>query len=122
MLETTTAEISKNPLQAAQSLASSSRAVVVLKGGPTTIAWERNLWVNSSGNPGMATGGMGDVLSGVLAALIAQAPRNTPLEQVAQLGVYIHGLAGDLAASDKDLGLLASEVADLIPVALKRLR
>ena len=70
----------------------------------------------------MATGGMGDVLTGVLAGLIAQAPRETSLETIAQLGVYLHGLAGDLAASNKDLGLLASEVADLIPVALKHLR
>jgi ADP-dependent NAD(P)H-hydrate dehydratase / NAD(P)H-hydrate epimerase len=122
MLETTVFEISKNPLEAAKKLATQTRAVVILKGGPTAIAWENNLWVNSSGNPGMATGGMGDVLSGVLAALIAQAPPTSSLEQIAQLGVYLHGLAGDLAATEKDIGLLASEVADLIPVALKQLR
>jgi ADP-dependent NAD(P)H-hydrate dehydratase / NAD(P)H-hydrate epimerase len=121
MLETTTPEILKNPLEAAKKLARQTRAVVVLKGGPSVVAGT-GLWVNSSGNPGMATGGMGDVLSGVLAALIAQAPPATTLEQIAQLGVYIHGLAGDLAASNKDLGLLASEVADFIPVALKHLR
>ncbi len=120
MLKTSVLEISKNPLEAALELANRTRAVVVLKGGPSVVAGAQ-LWVNSSGNPGMATGGMGDVLSGVLAALIAQAPRDTSPEQVAQLGVYIHGLAGDLAARDKDLGLLASEVADLIPVALKHL-
>ncbi len=120
MLETGVTEISKNPLEAARELANRTRAVVVLKGGPSVVAGS-NLWVNSSGNPGMATGGMGDVLSGVLAALIAQAPTDTSLELIAQLGVYLHGLAGDLAAGDKDLGLLASEVADLIPVALKQL-
>ncbi len=119
MLETTTSEITKNPLEAARKLATSTRAVVVLKGGPSVVAGTE-LWVNSSGNPGMASGGMGDVLSGVLAALMAQA-RDTKLEVVARVGVHLHGLAGDLAASDKDLGLLASEVADLIPVALKRL-
>ncbi len=121
MLETTVLEISKNPFEAARELSNRTRAVVVLKGGPSVVAWSE-LWVNSSGNPGMATGGMGDVLSGVLAALVAQAPRNTSLEQITQLGVYIHGFAGDLAASNKDLGLLASEVAELIPVALKQLR
>ncbi len=122
MLETTVLEVSKNSLEAAKKLASLTRAVVILKGGPTVVASQTKLWVNSSGNPGMATGGMGDVLSGVLAGLIAQAPPASSLEQIAQLGVYLHGLAGDLAASDKDLGLLASEVADLIPVALKSLR
>jgi ADP-dependent NAD(P)H-hydrate dehydratase / NAD(P)H-hydrate epimerase len=121
MLETTVSEITNNPLQAAQELATQTRAVVVLKGGPSVVAGSR-LWVNSSGNPGMATGGMGDVLSGVLAALIAQAPSDASLETITQLGVYLHGLAGDLAATNKDLGLLASEVADLIPVALKQLR
>jgi ADP-dependent NAD(P)H-hydrate dehydratase / NAD(P)H-hydrate epimerase len=122
MLETTVLEVSKNPLEAAKKLAALTRAVVILKGGPTVVASPTNLWVNSSGNPGMATGGMGDVLSGVLAGLIAQAPRDTALETIAQLGVYIHGKAGDLAASDKDIGLLASEVADFIPIALKQLR
>jgi ADP-dependent NAD(P)H-hydrate dehydratase / NAD(P)H-hydrate epimerase len=121
MLETSIAEISKNPLEAARELATSTRAVVVLKGGPSVVAGLR-LWVNTSGNPGMATAGMGDVLSGVLAALIAQAPSDTTLEKISQLGVYLHGLAGDLAATNKDIGLLASEVADLIPVALKKLR
>jgi ADP-dependent NAD(P)H-hydrate dehydratase / NAD(P)H-hydrate epimerase len=121
MLETTVLQISRNPLEAARELTNRTQAVVVLKGGPTVVASQNNLWVNSSGNPGMATGGMGDVLSGILAALIAQAPQATSLEQIAQLGVYLHGSAGDLAASNKDLGLLASEVADLIPVALKHL-
>ncbi len=121
MLETTVSEITNNPLQAAQELATQTRAVVVLKGGPSVVAGSR-LWVNSSGNPGMASGGMGDVLSGVLAGLIAQAPRETSLETIAQLGVYLHGKAGDLAATNKDLGLLASEVADFIPVAIKHLR
>jgi ADP-dependent NAD(P)H-hydrate dehydratase / NAD(P)H-hydrate epimerase len=122
MLETTISEILKNPLEAGKTLATQTRAVVILKGGPTVVATESKLWVNSSGNPGMATGGMGDVLSGVLAAFIAQAPRETSLDSIAQLGVYLHGLAGDLATTSKDIGLLASEVADLIPVALKQLR
>jgi ADP-dependent NAD(P)H-hydrate dehydratase / NAD(P)H-hydrate epimerase len=120
MLETKNATITNNPLEVARTLADLTRAVVILKGGPSVVAG-KGLWVNSSGNPGMASGGMGDVLSGVLAGLIAQAPRETPLEHVTRLGVYLHGSAGDLAASNKDIGLLASEVADLIPVALKRL-
>jgi ADP-dependent NAD(P)H-hydrate dehydratase / NAD(P)H-hydrate epimerase len=121
MLETTIPEILKNPLVAVKELAKRTRAVVVLKGGPSLVA-NSQLWVNSSGNPGMASGGMGDVLSGVLAGFMAQAPRETSLETIAQLGVYLHGKAGDLATNTKDIGLLASEVADLIPMALKQLR
>ena len=100
-------------------MADLTKAVVVLKGGPSVVAGTE-LWVNSSGNPGMAVGGMGDVLSGVLAGLIAQS-RETRLEIITRLGVYVHGLAGDLAATNKDIGLLASEVADQIPIALKTL-
>ena len=120
MLERTIPEITNNPLETARELATLTRAVVVLKGGPSVVG-SKNLWINSSGNPGMATGGMGDVLSGVLAGLIAQS-RETNLETITQLGVYVHGLAGDLAAVSKDIGLLASEVADQIPIALKTLK
>ena len=120
ILERTIQEVTSNPLETARELATLTRAVVVLKGGPSVVA-SKNLWINSSGNPGMATGGMGDVLSGVLAGLIAQS-RETRLEIITRLGVYLHGLAGDLAAANKDIGLLASEVANQIPIALKTLK
>jgi len=69
--------------------------VIVLKGGHTSIALpDGKLWLNGSGNPGMATGGSGDVLTGILAGLLAQG--YLPAE-AARLGVFLHGLAGDLA-------------------------
>jgi NAD(P)H-hydrate epimerase len=119
-----TADITRDPLEAAQSLAECFRAVVVLKGGPSIVAHlerspemlepQARLWVNTTGNPGMATGGTGDVLSGVIAALIGQ--RMSTLEAV-RLGVYLHGRAGDLAALGKGYGLIASDVAERIPQA-----
>jgi NAD(P)H-hydrate epimerase len=119
MLGKPISEITRNPLETARALADLTQAVVVLKGGPSVVAGSE-LWINWGGNSGMATGGMGDVLSGVLAGLIAQA-RETKLEIITRLGVYVHGLAGDLAATNKDIGFLASEVADQIPIALKTL-
>ena len=94
---------------------------IVLKGAHTAIATpDGQCWFNSSGNPGMATGGSGDVLTGILTGLLAQgySPLNTCL-----LGVYLHGLAGDMAASE--LGqeaLIASDLIEHLPVAWKRLQ
>ena len=72
--------------------------VLVLKGNGTIVINNDNLYINTTGNPGMASGGTGDVLSGIIAALIGQ--RFTAFN-AAQLGVYIHGLAGDFAAREK---------------------
>ncbi len=90
--------------------------VVVLKGHHTVVATASSVYVNTTGNPGMATGGMGDVLTGLIAALIAQglAPADA-----ARLGVAVHGAAADLLARQlAPVGFLAREVADMIPVAL----
>jgi ADP-dependent NAD(P)H-hydrate dehydratase / NAD(P)H-hydrate epimerase len=75
------------------------------------------LFVNTTGNPGLAKGGSGDVLTGMLAALLAQFP-SEPFRALA-LGVYLHGIAADLlAAEERDAsGILASEVAQNVPVA-----
>lgn len=113
------------PLEAAQTLARRYPGlVVVLKGGPTVLAWWPQsassspplLAVNSTGNPQMATGGMGDVLSGVIAALLAT---GLSAWDAARLGVYLHGLAGDLASKP---GLLAHEVAERLPAAFEQLK
>ncbi|MCS7067127.1 MAG: NAD(P)H-hydrate dehydratase [Meiothermus sp.] len=116
-------QIARFPLEAAQSLAQRYPGlVVVLKGGPTVLAWrppgssEARLAVNSTGNPQMATGGMGDVLAGVMAALLAA---GLSAWDAARLGVYLHGLAGDLA---RKTGLLAHEVAHALPTALEQLQ
>ena len=95
--------------------------VVVLKGARTVIAdAEGAAWINPTGNPGMAVGGMGDVLSGLLGALLAQ---GLDAEDAAQLGVYAHGAAADaiVGARGSEIGLLASEVADELPRTLGRI-
>jgi ADP-dependent NAD(P)H-hydrate dehydratase len=100
-------------------LAASATIVVVLKGHGTVIADGARHAVNPTGNPGMATGGTGDVLTGVVAAMLAQGL--APFE-AAQLGVYVHGLAGDLAA--EALGqnsMIASDLIKHLPEAFQRL-
>jgi len=84
-------------------------AYVVLKGYSTAISCpDGTTFYNSTGNPGMATGGSGDVLTGVILGLLAQG--YSPL-QACQVGVYLHGLAGDLAS--EDLGYEASLASDI---------
>ena len=105
---------------AAVELAKRSGAVVVLKGHRTLVTDGLSHTVNSTGNPGMATGGSGDVLTGLVAALAAQ---GLPPLDAARLGVYLHGLAGDLAA--RELGqesLIAADLIRFLPEAFKEYR
>jgi NAD(P)H-hydrate epimerase len=127
MLETNTNAITRDPLEAARALAMRYRAVIVLKGGPSIVSHlepvqdgkiKTCLWVNTTGNSGMATGGTGDVLAGVIAALIGQ---GVAVVNAVRLGVYLHGLAGDLAAREFGYGLMASDVALHVPQAWRRL-
>ncbi|UCC95378.1 MAG: NAD(P)H-hydrate dehydratase [Candidatus Omnitrophota bacterium] len=93
---------------------------LVLKGYRTLVSDGRRLFENNSGNPGMATAGMGDVLTGIIAGLLAQGLESF---EAAQLGVYLHGLAADLAAREKTENcLIASDVIDYLPKAIKKLR
>lgn len=93
--------------------------VLVLKGHHTVVAdWKNRAYINKTGNPGMATAGSGDVLTGIIAAFLAQ---GQSAFDSAKLAVYIHGLAGDMAAREKtEIGLIASDIIDKIPQALKR--
>lgn len=95
-------------------------AIVILKGQQTIVAApDGRTWINSTGNPGMATGGTGDVLTGMLTGLTAQFGIGS-WAQLLSFGVYLHGLAGDLAASE--LGeppLIAGDVIDFLPRAYK---
>ncbi len=116
------AEIQANRLEVARKFAREHTVIVVLKGHRTLIAAPDGLvWVNSTGNPGMATGGTGDVLTGMVAALIAQHPQHA-LEATA-LAVYLHGLAGDLACeSVGENSLVATDVVRFLPQAFTRMR
>jgi ADP-dependent NAD(P)H-hydrate dehydratase len=91
--------------------------VVILKGHGTIVTDGRRVYVNTTGNPGMATGGTGDVLGGLVAALLGQ-----PLEPfaAAQLGVYLHGRAGDLAREQLgEVSLIASDLLEFLPRAFR---
>lgn len=92
--------------------------VVVLKGAGTVVTDGLRLYVNRTGNPGMATGGSGDVLGGLIAALVGQGLDNF---EAAVAGVYLHGLAGDLAARRMgQASLLATDLIDALPDAFRR--
>jgi NAD(P)H-hydrate epimerase len=102
----------------AQKLAARTGAIVVLKGAGTVVADSRRSYVNTTGNPGMATGGTGDVLTGVIAALLGQGL--APFD-AAVLGVFVHGLAGDLAAQDlTQVGLIATDLIEWLTRAWAR--
>ncbi len=109
--------VQSNRVQLAVDFSRQHRNVTVLKGHGTVVTDGTRLYVNRTGNPGMATGGSGDVLTGLIAAFTAQAL--TPFD-AAVLGVYTHGLAGDLAA--RELGqtaLIASDLLRFLPAALR---
>lgn len=104
-------------VDSARQAALSTGSIVVLKGAPTVTANKRVAVLNSTGNPGMATIGSGDVLSGLIAGLIGQ---KVPIFEAAYAGVYLHGMAGDLAARKfGQRGILASDILDNVPLALK---
>ena len=93
----------------AKALATENGITVVVKGAPTvTIAPDGTMYVNTTGNPGMATGGSGDVLTGMVLALLAQGYNH---DEAAFIAVYIHGLAGDMAA--RELSMTAMTSADI---------
>ncbi|GBD29185.1 Bifunctional NAD(P)H-hydrate repair enzyme Nnr [bacterium HR32] len=116
-----TADVQRSRLEVARSAARLTGAVTLLKGARTLVAApDGRLVVNPTGNPGMASGGMGDVLTGVVAALIAQGL--VPFE-AAWVAAYLHGLAADLLAETLgDRGLLAHDVAERLPEAMQRVR
>ena len=103
---------------AAVQLAARSNIVVVLKGHRTLVTDGRRRAVNATGNPGMATGGMGDVLTGLITALACQ--HLAPFD-AARLGVHLHGLAGDLAAASLgQVAMIASDLIGYLPEALAK--
>lgn len=112
----TIAQIEADRIAVAREFAVAHRVVLVLKGARTIIALpDRSVFVNSTGNPGMASGGMGDVLTGIIGGLLAQ---GMDAGEAARLGVFWHGLAADLlSATMGNSGLLASDLTHKLPEA-----
>lgn len=122
LLGTTIPQVQHDRVKVASDAAKKWNAVVVLKGFHSIIAGPHGeVFVNTTGNPALAKGGSGDVLTGLLGALIAQFGTQDLVRGVA-LGVYLHGLAADLLAEQSDAsGVLAGEVAHAIPFARRKL-
>jgi len=133
LLGISTAEVQADRIAAVRRAAAETGAVVVLKGHLTLVAipgepgekGEAEVHVNPTGNPAMATGGTGDVLTGLLAGLLAQ---GLTAGDAARLGVYLHGLAGDLVAarlggpgSQNPRGLAAGDLVEALPLAFRAL-
>ena len=112
-------EVDRNRIELPRILAKRLRATVILKGAPTiTATSNETVFINATGNPGMATIGSGDVLSGMIAGLWSQ---GCPTEVAAYGGVYLHGLAGDLAKIDLgERSLIAGDIVTFMPQALSR--
>ena len=111
-------EVQSNRESLAVEFAQRHRVVLVLKGAGTVVTDGNRLFINRTGNPGMATGGTGDVLTGLVTALLAQGA--APFD-AACLGCHLHGLAGDIAAEElSPPGLIASDLPKYLPLAWKR--
>jgi len=120
LISRSTSEVQAERLHIAAAFSAERKVILVLKGQGTIVASpDRRLSINSTGNPGMATAGMGDVLTGVIAAVVAQ---GFPLDVAARLGVFLHGAAGDLAAEQLGpRGLMAHDLIDRMPAVWRRL-
>jgi NAD(P)H-hydrate epimerase len=115
-----TADVQKDRLNIARNFAREHQLIVVLKGDRTLVADPSGeVWVNTTGNPGMATGGTGDILTGIVAGILAQNPKH-PLQAVFT-AVYLHGLAGDIACESMgEHSLVATDLLFTLPEAFRR--
>ena len=118
LLGSSSSDVQKDRVGCATVFAKKYNVTLVFKGAGTVIATpDGRVFINSTGNPGMATGGTGDVLSGMIGGLLAQ---GYTASQAACLGVYLHGLAGDLAAKEKgEMGMIAGDLVEKIPAAIQ---
>jgi NAD(P)H-hydrate epimerase len=114
-----TKQIQQDRLTTARKFAMDNRACVVLKGARTVIAEPKGqVWINPTGNSGMASGGMGDVLTGMIAGFLAQ---GCTAVEAAVAGAYLHGLAADMLSRKMPWGYLATEVIQTIPQAIGKI-
>jgi NAD(P)H-hydrate epimerase len=121
LLGISTAAVQQDRVAAVRSAASAFRCAVALKGARTLVAAaDGTLWINPTGNPGMANGGSGDVLTGVTAVMLGQQSDAT---RALAAAVYLHGLAGDIGAGELGVdGLIATDIVDRLPAAFRRVR
>ncbi len=118
LLKKSISEIEENRKVVAKNIATTYNITVVLKGSNTVVVDTKNYYINKSGNPGMATAGSGDVLAGIIGSFIGQ---KLNLFDAAKFAVWIHGVAGDLAAKEKtQLSLIASDIINKLPEAIKK--
>ena len=115
-------DVQKDRIGVAQGFAQDHGIVVVLKGHRTLIAQpDGEVWVNTTGNPGMATGGTGDILTGMVAGMIAQNPKR--VAEAVFAAVFLHGLAGDVACERVgQQPLVATDLIGALPEAMRRVR
>jgi NAD(P)H-hydrate epimerase len=118
LLQSDVPSVQAHRQEMAVKFAATHGVVLVLKGHATIVTDGRRVYVNATGNPGMATGGTGDVLTGLIAALLAQGLDGFA---AAELGVYAHGVAGDLARDYLgEVSLIASDLLDYLPRVMNR--
>jgi len=117
----TTGEVQAARVETARGFAMEHGATVVLKGYRTLIAFrDGRVWINPTGTPAMATGGAGDILTGTIAALLAQFPQDA--DRAVAAAVYLHGLAGEMAAAETgEKSLIATDLLRFYPAAMERI-
>ncbi len=117
LLGKTIAEVQEDRMRSAEQLRKKTGAIVVLKGASTIVATEEGSFINPTGNPGMASAGMGDVLAGVVGGLMAQ---GMAVVDASVVGVYLHGMAGDIAAERTgEAGLVATDLIEESALLIK---
>ncbi len=121
LAQLSTKQVQENRLQVARDFATRHGITTVLKGNRTLVAQaDGKVWVNPTGNPGMASGGMGDILTGIVAGLLAQTTHSIT---AVIAGVYLHGLAGDAACEQTgEQSLIATDLLAALPEAFRRVR
>lgn len=121
LVNSSNAAVQERRLEVARTFATQYGCYVVLKGARTVIAApDGKAWLNPTGNPGMASGGMGDVLTGIISGLLAQ---GYPPIEACCLGVFLHGYVGDRAAQEKgQIGILARDLIEQLPMGIRDLQ